>query len=86
MLNNDDVPTKSEYVILADEDTVLTQVTIPKHENLIPANIKKDTDINGVSGSFIGNGYEYTESALELQNGTMELVPDTDKLFSKVII
>lgn len=86
LLDNDNVPTKSEYVILADEDTVLTRVTIPKHENLIPANIKKDTDINGVSGSYIGDGYEYTESSLDLENGTMELVPDTDRLFSKVII
>lgn len=86
MLDNDEVPSKNEYVILADEDTVLTQVTIPKHENLIPANIKKDTDINGVSGSFIGNGYEYTESSLDFTNEPVELVPDTDKLFSKVII
>lgn len=80
------IPTKEEQVVEADEDTVLTKVILPKPENLISENIKKNIDIGGVSGSYIGDGYTHTENALTFINGEMQLVPDTDKLFDKVII
>lgn len=80
------IPTKEEQVIEADEDTVLTKVVLPKPKNLISENIKKNIDIGGVSGSYIGDGYTHTENALAFVNGEMQLIPDTDRLFDKVII
>lgn len=80
------IPTKEEQVVEADEDTVLTKVVLPKPENLISENIKKNIDIGGVSGSYIGDGYTHTENALAFVNGEMQLIPDTDRLFDKVII
>lgn len=80
------VPTKEEQVVEADEDTVLTKVILPKPENLISENIKKNIDIGGVSGSYIGDGYTHTENALAFTNGETQLIPDTDRLFDKVII
>ena len=81
-----EVPLKNEYIIEADEDTVLTKVTIPKDSNLVSSHIKKGIDVNGVTGSFIGNGYEYTTEALNFSSGPSELIPREDQLFSKVII
>lgn len=80
------IPTKEEQIVEADEDTVLTKVILPKPENLISENIKKNIDIGGVSGSYIGDGYTHTENALTFVNGEMQLIPDTDRLFDKVII
>ena len=82
----ENVPIKEEYEIKADEDTVLTKVTVPKDSNLVSSHIKKGIDINGVTGSFIGNGYEYTTEALNFSSGSSELIPREDQLFSKVII
>ena len=80
------VPLKEEQIVEADEDTVLTRVILPKPENLISENIKKNVDIGGVSGSYIGDGYTHNENALAFVNGEMELVPTVDRLFDKVII
>lgn len=80
------IPTREEQIVEADEDTVLTKVILPKPENLISENIKKNIDIGGISGSYIGDGYTHTENALVFVNGEMELVPTVDKLFDKVII
>lgn len=80
------IPTKEEQIVEADEDTVLTKVILPKPESLISENIKKNIDIGGVSGSYIGDGYTHTENALTFINGETQFIPDTDRLFDKVII
>ena len=80
------IPTKEKQIIEADEDTVLTKVILPKPKNLISENIKKNIDIGGVSGSYIGDGYTHTENALAFVSGEMQLIPNTDRLFDKVII
>lgn len=85
-IDNISVPSKNECTIEADKDTVLTKVIIPKHPNLKPEYIKKNIDIQGVTGSFIGNSYEYTASALDFSKGNSELLPKEDLLFNKVII
>lgn len=85
-IDSSEVPLKNEYIIEADEDTVLTKVTVPKDSNLVSSHIKKGVDINGVTGSFIGNGYEYTTEALNFSSGSSELIPREDQLFSKVIV
>lgn len=85
-LDPSEVPLKNEHIIEADEDTVLTKVIVPKDEYLVPQNIKKGIDISGVTGNFIGNGYEYTTEALNFASGTYVLTPREDELFSKVII
>ena len=85
-IDNISVPSKNEYAIEADKDTVLTKVIIPKHPNLKPEYIKKNIDIQGVTGSFIGNSYEYTASALDFSKGNSELLPVEDYLFNKIII
>lgn len=45
---------EGDQVIEADEDTVLTKVTVIKPDTLLPENIVKDVDIGGVVGTFSG--------------------------------
>lgn len=47
---------EGDQVIEADEDTVLTKVTVLKPDTLLSENIVKDVDIGGVVGTFEGNG------------------------------
>lgn len=54
------IPLKNSQEIKADIGTSLTEVVITKPETLIAANIRKNVDIGGVSGDFIGNGYSHT--------------------------
>lgn len=80
------IPLKSSQEIKADVGTSLTEVAITKPETLISANIRKNVDIGGVSGDFIGNGYSYTINNLNFQNGMITVIPDKDKLFSEIKI
>jgi hypothetical protein len=86
LINTEDVPLKDEVIIEADEDTVLTKVFIPKDENLKSEYIKKDIDINGVSGSFIGNEEKCNIENLIFNNGPAIFTPSEDHLFSEVNI
>lgn len=85
-VDTDSIPLLAEQVIEADEDTVLTKVVLPKPDTLTSQNIKKNVDIGGVSGSYIGDGYAHTEDNLVFKNGEMTLTPTIDRLFEKVII
>lgn len=81
-----EMPTKDNVIVEADEDTVLTKVILPRPEALKSENIRRNTDIGGVTGSYIGDGYTYEEQKLVFNNGKMEIVPEQLKLFEKVII
>lgn len=85
-LNIEEVPIKNEQIIQAEEDTVLTKVTLPRPATLIPDNIKKNVDVGGVTGNFIGNGQEITVPNLVFNNGKAEFLPETDYLISKLTI
>lgn len=80
------IPLKNSQEIKADIGTSLTEVVITKPETLIAANIRKNVDIGGVSGDFIGNGYSHTINNLNFQDGMVTVAPDKDKLFSEIKI
>lgn len=71
--------------IVADEGKLLSKVTVEKPSDLIAINIKKNVNIGGVVGEFIGNEEEVTVD-LNLASGSQEVVPSEDKLLSKVVI
>ena len=81
-----EIPTKDNVIVEADEDTVLTKVILPRPEALKSENIRRNTDIGGVTGSYIGDGYTYEEQKLVFSDGKMEIIPEQLKLFEKVII
>ena len=82
----DEIPVLNEQIINADEGTVLTSVILQKPETLISENIRKNTDIGGVTGSFIGNGYSQTVNNLDFSKGMMTIIPEDDKLFNEIKI
>ena len=86
LINTENVPVKDEVIVEADEDTVLTKVFIPKDENLKSEYIKKDIDISGVSGSFIGNEEKCNIENLIFNDGPAVFTPSEDHLFSEVNI
>ena len=81
-----DMPTQDNLIIKADEDTVLTKVTLPRPETLKSENIRRNTDVGGVTGSYIGDGYTHEEKKLSFINGKMELIPTQLRLFDKVVV
>lgn len=81
-----EIPIKDNLIIEADEDTVLTRVTLPRPETLKSENIRRNTDVGGITGSYIGDGYTYEEKKLAFVNGTMEITPTQLRLFDKVIV
>ena len=85
-VSNNEIPIKDEQNILPDDGTILTEVILPRPDTLVPDNIRKNIDIGGVSGNFIGNGYSYTENSLDFSNGVCTIIPEEDKLFNEVNI
>lgn len=85
-VSNNEIPLKDEQNILPDDGTILTEVILPRPDTLMPENIRKNIDIGGVSGNFIGDGYSYTENSLDFSNGVHTIIPEEDKLFSEVNI
>lgn len=71
--------------IIADEGKLLSKVTVEKPSELIASNIKKDVNIGGVVGNFIGNSEEKTVD-LDFSNGDIEVTPKEDYLLDKVTI
>ena len=82
----DEIPLLEEQIINADEGTTLTSVILQKPETLISENIRKNTDIGGVTGSFIGNGYSQTVNNLDFSKGMVTIIPEDDKLFNEIKI
>lgn len=82
----DEIPLLDNQIINADEGTTLTSVILQKPETLISENIRKNTDIGGVTGSFIGNGYSQTLTNLNFSEGVVTVTPEKDKLFNEVKI
>lgn len=81
-----EIPIKDNLIIEADEDTVLTKVTLPRPETLKSENIRRNIDVGGITGSYIGDGYTYEEKKLSFANGIMEITPTQLRLFDKVIV
>lgn len=62
------------FILTPDTGTYFNKVTINKDPNLIPDNIKKGVIINGVKGTYIGEGYnaEVEDGVLSIDNVDVE--------------
>ncbi|MBO5159641.1 MAG: leucine-rich repeat domain-containing protein [Lachnospiraceae bacterium] len=77
--------TNGDQVIEADKDTVMTKVTVKKPATMLAENIKKDVEIGGVIGVFVGDGIEKIVS-LSMTNGDQVVEADKNTVLNKITI
>lgn len=78
--------TAGDQVVSSEEGELLTKTTIKKPNTLIPDNIKKNVNIGGVVGTFIGNTEQRLTGA-NFADGDMVIRPySADKVFDVVTI
>ena len=77
---------KGNQIIGAPVGILVKSAILQKPENLIPQNIVKGVDIAGVVGTKDIPTGEATTVNLDFSSGDMSVLPDGDKLFSKVDI
>lgn len=78
---------EGDLVISATTGKVMTKVTVTKPKTLIPANIRKSTDIGGVTGTMEERLPEQTKTIdLSLASGNQNVAPDSGKVLTGVTI
>lgn len=73
-------------VVTPDTGKALSKVTVTKPDTLIAANIKKDINIGGVTGTLETQKEEQTKSVTITENGSQTVTPDSGKVLSEVTV
>lgn len=76
---------KGDQLVTVPKGYLVKEATILKPDSLVPGNIKKNENVAGVIGEYIGDGVEKTVE-LSMADGDQIIEVDEDMLMSKVII